>query len=351
MAHLPALKKLEEKYMITGVVNSSIQSALATTKANQLDDKVAFSDMKTMVNEGDIDAVVVSVKVPNHYELVKPALESNKDVFCEWPLGNGLAEAEELASIARSKGLKTMVGLQARKAPSILKAKELVESGALGIITSVSLVGNTGNWGHKGEDSRPDYLEQEKNGANLVTIPAGHALDALTYIVGEMKHLQASMTTLFPTVKMLHDGKETGQIRHRDVADSLVVQGSLSNGALVSAHFRGGNTLGATDPFRLEIIGTKGDILITGSSVYVEMSLLKIHFNDGKETQDLTMKYDPIVDNVKGLFDAFATVHGHQPAQLSSSHGFPTFDDAVIRHKMIAAIYRSSKNGTRESYM
>ena len=45
----------------------------------------------------EVDLVVVTVKVPHHRELVPSALEAGKHVYCEWPLGNGLAEARKLA--------------------------------------------------------------------------------------------------------------------------------------------------------------------------------------------------------------------------------------------------------------
>jgi predicted dehydrogenase len=48
--------------------------------------------------------VVVAVKVPHHRELILPALEAGKMILCEWPLGNGLAEAEELAAVAEAQG-------------------------------------------------------------------------------------------------------------------------------------------------------------------------------------------------------------------------------------------------------
>jgi len=57
--------------------------------------------------------------------LTVPALEAKKDVFVEWPLGNGLKEAEELAALAKKQGVKTLVDLQIRLAPSIRKVRPL----------------------------------------------------------------------------------------------------------------------------------------------------------------------------------------------------------------------------------
>ena len=60
-------------------------------------------------------------KLPMHKQLALPALHAKKDVFVEWPLGNGLAEAEELAALAKKQGVKTVVGLQGRLQPPIVK--------------------------------------------------------------------------------------------------------------------------------------------------------------------------------------------------------------------------------------
>ena len=49
--------------------------------------------------------MVVSVKVPFHHELVLAALEAGKAVLCEWPLGNGLTEATEMAALARQQNV------------------------------------------------------------------------------------------------------------------------------------------------------------------------------------------------------------------------------------------------------
>lgn len=56
-----------------------------------------------------------------HKQLTLPALHAKKDVFVEWPLGNGLAEAQEMAALAKKQGVKTYVGLQARLQAQMVK--------------------------------------------------------------------------------------------------------------------------------------------------------------------------------------------------------------------------------------
>ena len=79
------------------------------------------------------------LRVPDHYQITKDALEAGKHVFTEWPLGKDIDEAQELADLARSKGLKVVVGLQARAAPALNYLKELVEDGYIGEIMSCSM--------------------------------------------------------------------------------------------------------------------------------------------------------------------------------------------------------------------
>ena len=73
--------------------------------------------------------VAVVVRAPSHYEPTKAAIEAGKHVFTEWPLGRNTAEAEELATLARDKGVQTAVGLQSRVSPALLYVKEQIEAG------------------------------------------------------------------------------------------------------------------------------------------------------------------------------------------------------------------------------
>ena len=79
-----------------------------------------------MAAHPEVDLIVVCVRVPGHRELVMAGLQAGKAVFCEWPLGATLAEAQEMAGLARQRSLATIVGLQARSDPAILYARDLV---------------------------------------------------------------------------------------------------------------------------------------------------------------------------------------------------------------------------------
>lgn len=141
--HVAPLKgaDLSKHYTLTALGTSNPDSAARAAAFHQVPESKAYSKPEDMAADKDVDMVVVSVKVNLHHRLTMPALKAKKDVFVEWPLGNDLSEAEELASLARKQGVKTSVGLQARFQPSMVKVKEIVDSGALGRIVSTTVFG------------------------------------------------------------------------------------------------------------------------------------------------------------------------------------------------------------------
>src|SRR3954452_3688389 len=128
-SHFPALLASPDVEM-TAVCTTRPESAEEAREA--FGAKLAFHDYREMVVSPEIDAVAVVIKVPDHYGPTKAALEAGKHVYTEWPLGRTTAEAEELAALARSKGLQTVVGLQSRVSPALHYLKEQIESGYVG---------------------------------------------------------------------------------------------------------------------------------------------------------------------------------------------------------------------------
>lgn len=129
-------------YQISALQNSSKASAEAAAEKYELKNVATYDNPSAIASDPNVDIVAVSVNVPEHYDLIKPALEAGKDVFSEWPLARNLAEAEELVQLAHEKGVRTLVGLQARQSPSIVKAKEIVASGKLGKILGTTMYGH-----------------------------------------------------------------------------------------------------------------------------------------------------------------------------------------------------------------
>ncbi len=138
IAHIPALRALPN-YEIRALSAHSAESARAAGEVFGV--SAVFSDHEQMVTQPDIDVVAVTVKVPHHRELVSAALAAGKAVYCEWPLGRDLDDAQAMAALAAEQGVRTVVGLQARQAPAIEFVQELLSDGYVGEVLSTTMVG------------------------------------------------------------------------------------------------------------------------------------------------------------------------------------------------------------------
>ena len=181
-----------------------------------------------MVQRPDIDLVAVSVRVPLHHELVMAGLRAGKPVFCEWPLGATLAEAEEMANLARERELSTFVGLQARSDPSIRYARDLVARGEIGEVLTANLSVITQAVTERGAGRSWQALRA--NGANPLTIPGGHSIDALCFVLGEVVEVAARVTTQITEWR----DEDTGASIAVDAPDNIAVAGRLESGAEIA---------------------------------------------------------------------------------------------------------------------
>jgi predicted dehydrogenase len=222
-AHVPALRALSESYEIVGVANTSLASAEKAAAATGL--PRAFADVAELVAAQEVDVVTVTVKVPHHFEIVKAAIKAGKHVYCEWPLGNGLDEAEELAELARAKGVLGVVGTQARVAPEIEHLRQLIADGFVGEVLSTTLVARGGGWGGSiAEKKISAYLLDRANGATMLTIPVGHTLAALMDVLGEVAEVSAVLATRRTSALAV----DTGETLSVSAPDQVLVSGLLA---------------------------------------------------------------------------------------------------------------------------
>lgn len=350
-SHIPYLTSARAKeldlYTVTALQNSSISSAQKSADSFDLGKVSTYDDPSSLAADPNVDVVAISVKVPSHYDAVLPALNAGKDVFSEWPLARNLDEAERLTRLAKEKGVRTLVGLQARQNPSVIAAKKLVEDGELGEILGTTMHGYGGIFG---ETITSDllYALPIENGANLLTIPAGHALDALCWVLGELDSLQATLANLRPQLNLVDGDGSVVKTVPKTAHDYVAVNGILKNGGgVVSVVYQGGSNPFGTPGFYWQIDGTKGSLLLEGSVGHVQMFQPTIKFikNGEKEAKN--------VDGVKWVGNDFSYAVGHAwEAFAGKGDGnVTTWEDALLRHKMIDAIYRSNEKGTREKYV
>ena len=175
-AHLPYLVNSED-YTIIAFCNSSTESAKKAIQLHGLDgSKVrAYGDPRDLASDADVDMIVCSVNVMQHYDLIKPALLAGKMAYCEWPLGSNLKQMKELAEMAEQKKLKTILGLQGRNGSYVRVIQEFVgnKEGQLGQVLSTEM-STYAFFNGLANPNEVAYLMDIESGANMFTVTAIH---------------------------------------------------------------------------------------------------------------------------------------------------------------------------------
>ena len=343
-SHVPALRALPN-YQIAALSAHNMESARAAGEAFGV--SAVFTDHEQLVAQPDIDVVAVTVKVPHHRELVSAAIAAGKAVYCEWPLGRDLDDARAMAALAARRGVRTVVGLQARQAPAIEFVQQLLRDGYVGQVLSTTMVGLSIPGDVVGQPNA--YMLDKTNGANLLTVPFGHSLDVLNYVLGEFADLSAVSDIRRPLITI----EETREQMVKTAVDQIAVIGTLTSGATASIHIR--EAVAGGTGFLWEINGTDGTLRITADAALPEIFPLTVAGAKGQKEPAkfaiptaLTQKWPTLASlegapafNVARAYAAFA-------ADIENgTHTTPDFGDAVRRHEVIAAIERSASTGKR----
>ena len=343
-AHIPALQRLRE---IELYALCTAHADTAQAAADKYGVKRAYGDAKAMNVDPNVEVVDVAVRVPTHYVLTRDALEAGKHVYCEWPLGANLKEAEELAALARKMNVKTMVGLQRRASPAYLRLRELVNEGYVGEVLSVNMT-QMGS-GVLTRTSDRTWQRDVTLGANTLTITFGHAIDAVCMVVGEITEVSALVSTQVP------QWYETDTRKHVDVTspDNIMITGRLETGAVLSANV-GVHPYHASG-YRFEIYGKEGTLaLVGGGEAGTETERVIM----GARKDDKAMQQIPVPDRLKwvpsdvqGLgpsYDVGQMWVRFAQAIRTDSRVEPDFDSAVRRHRLLDAIMQASQTGQRQ---
>ena len=337
-AHVPALKALPD-FEVKAVCTAHAETAQASAAA--FGAELAFHNIEDMVAHPEVDMVVVCVRVPWHRDLVMAGLRAGKPVFCEWPLGANLAEAEEMAALAREQGLRTIVGLQGRSDPAIRYAHDLVADGYLGEVLSANLSVMSGASYERAAGRL--WQRERKNGANTLTISGGHGIDALCTILGEFAEVSARVTTRV-TEWLDTDNNQSVPV---DAPDSIAIAGRLVSGAEVAIQVAAVPV--SPTGSRLEIYGHKGTLLLASAGA-LSTGPNRIFGAQGREAAaELTVpdKYTLVPEGTpsgppRNVAQAYAGIADAWEGQPSAA---PDFALAVTRHRLIDAIERSSREG------
>jgi predicted dehydrogenase len=129
MHHLPTLKR-HPGAALTAICGRNRDRAEAMAKKYAIPQ--VFTDYRSMLEDGNLHAVVVVTPDEHHYPITMQALAANLHVLCEKPLALTAEQARSMYEKAEAGGRKHMVLFTYRWLPHYRYVRQLIDAGYIG---------------------------------------------------------------------------------------------------------------------------------------------------------------------------------------------------------------------------
>jgi predicted dehydrogenase len=166
----------------------------AEALARTAQDVTAGTDWRTVVDHPDVDIVVVATTNDRLAEIARAAVDAGKHVLVEKPAARSVAEIDSLIEAARRTRRLVRVGFNHRYHPALQKARELIDSGALGEL--MFLRARYGHGGRVGYD-REWRADPELAGGGELIDQGVHVIDLSRWFLGEFVSVAGFAHTYF----------------------------------------------------------------------------------------------------------------------------------------------------------
>jgi predicted dehydrogenase len=178
----PALRDLENCEL---VAVSRADAARAAVFAEEFGAKRWHADWRELVADSEVEAVYVATPVHLHAEQAVAAAEAGKHVLCEKPMALTVAECVRMNAAAEANGVRLGVAYYRRFYPSIVRVREIIESGEVGVPVVVQLNA------FERFDPAPDHprrwlLDRRRSGGGPMFDFGCHRIELLLNLFGDV---------------------------------------------------------------------------------------------------------------------------------------------------------------------
>jgi predicted dehydrogenase len=153
-----------------------------------------FETVEELLAVSDLEAVSVCTPNAMHAPATIAAARAGKHVLCEKPLSLNLEECRAMIAAAREAGVVLQTGHHLRANYYVRKAKELIDSGAIGRVCYVRLR-QAHDWGGN-KTVTPNFASLERSGGGTLLDNGCHMMDLARFLAGDVKGLYARTATL-----------------------------------------------------------------------------------------------------------------------------------------------------------
>lgn len=150
----------------------------------------AFGDWRALVADNDIDAVAIATLPSLQAGIAVAALAAGKPVFAEKPMAGDLASARTMLTAAEQSGLPTGIDFNFTQIMAWLRAKELLDQGAIGALRHITV-----HWHVESSSIQQRMLNWKTLGGNdgggVLGNFISHCFHYLEWFAGPLAGLQA----------------------------------------------------------------------------------------------------------------------------------------------------------------
>ncbi|MBI2844553.1 MAG: Gfo/Idh/MocA family oxidoreductase [Armatimonadetes bacterium] len=282
---------------------------------------VEFStNWRASITRSDVDAVVIATTNNTHAQLALAAADAGKHILCERPLARNPAEAEQMIGAAREQGVRLKTGVILRYHPTVLCAREIIDTGKIGRITFIR--GWTGRGAYSVAPPADWMVDCEISGGGTLLDNGIDLIDLCRCFIGEFRQVIGYTAALLLPVEPCED-------------NAFAVL-TTADGRAASIHSSWTEWQGY---LRLEISGTKGYIRLN-----YDDSTVAVGFRPGvagaglEDVTDLSGQPDRSLS--LEIEDFVSAVQEDREPQGGGYDGLETLS-------LVHAIYRSSEERRR----
>ena len=243
--HLDGIVERNLPIEITAAVDTNPDRAEAFARETGAE---PFADFDQAIQRGEFDAVDLMLPHDLHEPFAMASFAAGKHLLLEKPMAPTLSACDRILAAARKSEKVFMVAENAQYWPEIVKAKELIEAGAIGeIITARAafVMAFDKRWF---PDAKPWRFDLERTGGGITIDGGSHWIRPLRMWLGEIEEVVG--VTARPLSAMQGESLVHALLRFRSgkvaTFDALMVDA----------------TLGPETWWR--VTGTRGEILVDG---------------------------------------------------------------------------------------
>ncbi len=199
----------------------------------------AYDSTSKMLAQEKLDGVSVCTIPSTHERIVLDLLSAGVNVLCEKPLAISVREAAAMMAKAKEKERLCLTAFKFRFFEEVTRAKEIIDSGALGKIYNFRLmfggqINMEGTW----------FANKSLSGGGIIMDNGPHAFDLIHYLLGSLHKVNAHASTF----------------QNIQVEDTAQVSVTLSNGTVGTVDVSWNTVLPAAN--YLEIYGENGCLFL-----------------------------------------------------------------------------------------